>query len=338
MQKAEILRSAASAAPGSAGILLGASVLFCALAALAIGGFPLQASILTIFLFAGVHNFMEFRYFVARMPIVWGKSAFYYFYAIAGTVGLTAGYVAIYFLGGNWLWSLLPWQSTVSFWNTVFILWVGGLFAIRATQKSEGEPVPWLAGAMFIAGVAWLMPSYWSLSLVYIHPLVAFWFLDRQIRRTRPEWLSAYRTVLAAVPFFLIGLWVWLGSAPDLPSGTSLFWRIAQHAGAGIVGGVSTRFLVAAHVFLETLHYGAWIVLIPLVDPRAVPWKISSIPLFSNRHGYPLLAGAGVAVSAMLVVILWAGFSIDYAATRDIYFAFAIAHVLAEFPFLVKML
>ena len=35
---------------------------------------------------------------------------------------------------------------------------------------------------------------------------------------------------------------------------------------------------------------------------------------------------------------LWIGFSIDYTTTRDIYFAFAIAHVMAEFPFLVKML
>jgi NADH-quinone oxidoreductase subunit I len=32
------------------------------------------------------------------------------------------------------------------------------------------------------------------------------------------------------------------------------------------------------------------------------------------------------------------GFAIDYTTTRDVYFAFAIAHVLAEFPFLIKML
>jgi hypothetical protein len=38
------------------------------------------------------------------------------------------------------------------------------------------------------------------------------------------------------------------------------------------------------------------------------------------------------------MIALWAGFSADYVVTRDIYFAFAIAHVLAEFPFLVKML
>jgi hypothetical protein len=40
----------------------------------------------------------------------------------------------------------------------------------------------------------------------------------------------------------------------------------------------------------------------------------------------------------LIIFALWFGFSIDYETTRDVYFAFAIAHVLAEFPFLVKML
>jgi hypothetical protein len=36
--------------------------------------------------------------------------------------------------------------------------------------------------------------------------------------------------------------------------------------------------------------------------------------------------------------MLWFGFSVDYATTRDIYFTVAIAHVLAEAPFLLRML
>jgi hypothetical protein len=38
------------------------------------------------------------------------------------------------------------------------------------------------------------------------------------------------------------------------------------------------------------------------------------------------------------VVILWVGFAADYAETRDLYFTIAIAHVLAEAPFLLRML
>ncbi|HEX9959339.1 MAG TPA: hypothetical protein VGB00_00235, partial [Pyrinomonadaceae bacterium] len=101
---------------------------------------------------------------------------------------------------------------------------------------------------------------------------------------------------------------------------------------------VSTHLLVAAHVFLETIHYMAWILIIPLVDKRAVPWKLKEIPLAANKQGFPKLIAAVLIASAALVFALWLGFSVDYTTTRDVYFAFAIAHVLAEFPFLVKML
>ena len=43
-------------------------------------------------------------------------------------------------------------------------------------------------------------------------------------------------------------------------------------------------------------------------------------------------------VAFAMVVALWLGFSTDYATTRDVYFTVAIAHVLAEAPFLLRML
>src|SRR6476661_1699008 len=94
----------------------------CALAAILIGSFPLAASIATIFLFAGVHNFMEFRYFAARLPIRWGRSRNYYSIAIAGVAVLTALYLTLYFSYGNWLWSSDTWSVLSASWNTAFIL------------------------------------------------------------------------------------------------------------------------------------------------------------------------------------------------------------------------
>ena len=47
----------------SAHALLAGFLLAGAAGAAVIGSFPLEASIVTIFLFAGAHNFMEFRYF-----------------------------------------------------------------------------------------------------------------------------------------------------------------------------------------------------------------------------------------------------------------------------------
>ncbi|MBK7394325.1 MAG: hypothetical protein IPI64_13670 [Chloracidobacterium sp.] len=315
-----------------------AFVASCAVAAVLIGSFPLQASIATIFLFAGFHNFMEFRYFAARMPLRWGRSRLFYSVGIGGVIVLAAVYLTLYFASGNWLWSLESWAIFAASWNTAFILWVASLFYLRGKQRPKSEWAWAFPIAFLLAALAWLVPQYWSLALVYIHPFIAMWFLERQIRRTRPDWLRAYHWCLATIPVFLVALWLAFSSQPNLSEDTNLFWRITQHAGSQILPGISSHLLVATHVFLETIHYAVWIVLIPLIDRRAMPWRLKEIPLFANAKGFPKLVVAALVVSLIIVAALWGGFAIDYTTTRDVYFAFAIAHVMAEFPFLIKML
>lgn len=322
----------------SAHVLFFAFLACCAFAAALIGSFPLQLSIVTIFLFAGVHNVMEFRYFAARMPVRWGRSRVYYSAGIGGVVVLTVAYLTLYFASGNWLWSFYNWAILASIWNTAFILWVGLLFYLRGKQRQKSDRSLAFAAAFFLAALAWIVPQYWSLSLVYLHPFIAMWFLERQIRRSKPEWLRTYHFCLASIPVFLLLMWAAAVNQPELPQDTDLFWRISQHAGSEILPGISSHLLVATHVFLETIHYGVWIVLIPLIDRRAIPWKLSAIPMFSNRNGIPKIFAAFLVFSVIVVSALWLGFAVDYTTTRDIYFAFAIGHVLAEFPFLVKML
>lgn len=323
----------------TSGHLLLAGFLFaCAVAAMLIGSFPLQLSIITIFLFAGPHNLMEFRYFAARMPVRWGRSKVYYSAGIGGVVTLTAAYLMLYFGGGNWLWSLENWALLVAVWNTAFVMWVGLLFYLRGKQRPRSDWGLAIPIGLFLAALGWLVPQYWSLSLVYLHPFIAMWFLERQIRRTRPEWLRAYHICLASIPAFLVVMWLLLAGQPNLPEETNLFWRINQHAGSEILPSISSHLLVATHVFLETIHYFVWLLLIPLVDRRAVPWRLKDIPLLGNVNGFPRVFTAFLVLGVLAAAGLWAGFSIDYTTTRDIYFAFAIGHVLAEFPFLVKML
>ncbi|MEO8572735.1 MAG: hypothetical protein ABI481_02110 [Pyrinomonadaceae bacterium] len=321
----------------SANLLIAGFVLCCALAAMLIGAFPLQLSILTVFLFAGVHNLMEFRYFVARMPIRWGRSRTYYLVAIFGVIVLTAAYLTLYFSSGNWIWSSDNYAPLILTWNSAFIFWIGALLYLRGKQKSGdwGWAIPLM---LFLAAAAWAAPQYWSLSLVYIHPLVALWFLERQIRRTKPEWLRAYHLCLASIPAFLILIWIFAAGQPNLTDETRLFWRIAQHSGSEILPGISSHLLVATHVFLESIHYFAWILLVPLVDRRAIPWRLNEIPMFSKGNGIRKIFAAFCVVAVGVVVALWLGFAVDYTTTRDVYFAFAIGHVLAEFPFLVKMI
>lgn len=322
----------------SAHILFAAFVCLCALLSIAIGVFPLVASIATIFLFAGVHNFMEFRYFVARMPRRWGRSRTFYSVGIGGVVVLAAAYLTLYFASGNWLWSESSWAMFAATWNTAFVLWLGLLFYLRGRQRPRSDWSWAFAVVFLLAAFVWLVPQYWSLALVYIHPFIAMWFLERQIRRTRPEWLRAYHFCLASIPVFLVCLWFALLDKPNLPEDTNLFWRISQHAGSQILPGISSHLLVATHVFLESIHYFVWILLIPLVDRRALPWRFGDIPLLAKNGSLRWLAIGAIAVALILVVALWFGFAVDYTTTRDVYFAFAIAHVVAEFPFLIKML
>jgi hypothetical protein len=312
-------------------------VVFCVVAAVLIGSQPLTLSIVTIFAFAGVHNFMEFRYFLARIPLRWGRSKLFYSVGIGGVLVLTTAYLLIY-LSTGWLWSLETWSVVSSTWNTAFILWVGLLFYLRGKQRPQTDWSWAFAVGFLAAALAWLAPSYWAISLVYLHPFIAMYFLERQLRRTKREWVSTYRICLATIPLFVFGLWLIYGSAPPLSEDTYLFSVITNHAGANIFPQISSHFLVATHVFLETIHYAVWIIMIPLIDQRAVPWKLSQVPIISGNGGFPKLATAALAFSALLVIGFWVGFSVDYVVARDIYFAFAIAHVLAEFPFLIKML
>ena len=312
-------------------------VLSCAIAAAAIGAFPLELSIITVFLFAGLHNLMEFRYFAARMPVRWGRSRTYYSVGIGGVITLAAAYLTLYFASGNWMWSGDTHLYLTLTWNTALIVWIASLFHLRGKQRSRDRG--WIFPLMlFIAAGAWAAPQYWSLALVYLHPLIALWFLERQIRRTRREWLRAYHACLASIPVFVACLWMVLAGRPDLSSETNLFWRITQHAGSEILPAISSHLLVATHVFLESIHYFVWILLIPLVDKRAVPWRLTDVPMFGSVSGMPKTFAAFIVFAVFVVAALWFGFAADYTTTRDIYFALAIGHVLAEFPFLIKML
>jgi hypothetical protein len=313
-------------------------IFFAFVAAIIIGWQPLTLSIATIFLFAGIHNFFEFRYFIARMPLRWGKSKAFYSVGIGGVILLTAAYLSIYFSGGNWLWSYENSGILIASWDTAFVLWIALLVYLRGKQRPKSDWSWAFAAAFLVAALAWFLPNYWSLSLVYLHPFVAMWFLERQIRRTKPEWLRAYHICLATIPFFVIGLWFAFANSPGLSNETALFARITQHAGSEILPNISSRFLVATHVFLETIHYSVWILLIPLVDFRAIPWRLNDIPLYANGQGFPKIVTTVLTISLCIVIALWYCFATSYETTRDLYFAFAMAHVLAEMPFLIKML
>ncbi len=324
--------------------MFAAIIVVCTLAAAAFASLlPLQISIITVFLFAGPHNWFELRYFLMRLPVRFGRSRNFFLTAFAGLALLTLAYVSLPFVYNATLWTDEAWSTIIATWNTLLLFWLSMLVWLRAKQKPRARWTWTIPVALALCSLNWLGPDFFSLAIVYVHPLVALWFLDRHLRRTRPQWLSAYRRCLAILPFVLAAM-VWqLSQTTPLSNDNGLFWRVTQHSGAQLLPQVSSHLLVSVHLFLEMLHYGVWIIALPLLGPLASAsyrkvWDVKTVPVARHPKGFPKLVAGVLLLGVLLVTVLWLGFSIDYSTTRDIYFTIAIAHVLAEAPFLLRML
>lgn len=317
----------------------GLCVVVLAVAASALAGLaPIGFSIATVFLFAGPHNWMEARFFLSRMPSRWHRLGVYFSIGIAGVLLLSLGSLLLPSFARGWQWGRGDWLIGIACWNTLLVVWIMSLSDYRR-RESDGERWMWMYPAGFaLIAFTWMWPLAWNLALVYLHPLVAFWFLDRELGRRRPEWRSAYRRSLLLVPVLIGMLWLLLGSAPDLPGDDLLSMQISNHAGASLLAGVSSRFLVAVHTFLEMLHYAAWIVAIPLVGYAGAPWTLQKVPLAHRSHRWKIAISVLLVLGVAITVLLWAGFIADYPLTRDVYFSVAVLHVLAEIPFLLRLL
>jgi hypothetical protein len=301
---------------------------------------PLQVSIVTLFLFAGPHNWFELRYFLMRLPVRFGRSRNFFLTAFAGLALLTSTYVSLPFVYNAGLWTNEEWSTVIAVWNTLLLSWLTLLIWLRGKQKPRANWTWVVPVGLALCSLNWLGPDFFSLAIVYIHPLVALWFLDRHLSRTRPEWVRAYRRCLCLLPLVVAGM-IWsLSQTTPLADNNGLFWRITQHSGAEVLPQVSSHLLVSIHLFLEMLHYGVWIVALPLLvsigDARF--WDVKTVPIARHPKGFPKLIAGVLVVAVCLVIVLWFGFSRDYAITRDIYFTLAIAHVLAEAPFLLRMI
>lgn len=310
------------------------------LGAVLAGVLPVEFSIATVFLFAGPHNWLEARYALGRLPARAGKLRGFFLVSVTGILGLTAA-MALLAAGAVGFDRPADVGAAYAAWNTAFVLWVATLVWMRSrtNPKFDGGWV-WPLACLLLAGV-WLNPLALNVALVYLHPLVALWLLDREITRSRPAWRRTYRLAVACVPVLLAALWWRLHDAPDLPGSDwasgGLRDAIANHSGAWYLGGVSTHFLVAAHTFLEMVHYGVWVLLIPLIGMRAKPWELHTIPAARRTAAWKRGVSAFLLFGLCVVVVLWVCFGVDYETTRRVYFTAAMLHVLAEVPFLLRM-
>jgi hypothetical protein len=307
-------------------------------AALLAGWWPLQVAVLSVFLFAGPHNWLEIRYFLSRLPARWGKLRGYFLLAGAGIFGLTAAQTLLSWLSGRWHGD--GWAGWLAFalWNSLLVLWIAALMHLRSRQNPRRDWFWVWPAAIALLTIAWALPRAWALGLIAMHPLIGLWILDRELRRSRPELRRAYHACLACLPVLLLLLCWRLAARPSLPGEDVLTAQITRQAGAELLPGVSSHLLVAVHGFMEIVHYGVWVLAIPLVGLRTAPWRLQAIPLARRTPAWRKAVGALLAVGVGLVLLLWACFLADYATTWNIYFTVSLLHVLAEFPFLLRAL
>jgi hypothetical protein len=323
----------------SSGLVPALALLGLAVAAALLAGWaPLAFSMVTVFLFAGPHNWAEARYFLGRLPARAGKLFGFFLFSFVGIVGMTMALAALPWLATRFAWHGSQWLTAVAVWNSALIVWVAVLVQWRAQQnprRAWGWTVP---AAFLVLAVNWLEPYAVSLALVYLHPLMALWILDRELRRSRPQWRRAYHLSLLALPLLAGALWWKLHDAPQLPGDTELARAIANHAGSTILDGVSSHFLVALHTFLEMVHYGVWLVAIPLLGWRSAPWRLHTVPAARRSVGWHRGVTVFLLGGLAVVLLLWLAFLADYTTTRNVYFTVALLHVLAEVPFLLRAL
>jgi hypothetical protein len=320
---------------GASLAVLAAALLFSALA-------PVGLAIVSVFIFAGPHNWFEARFFLTQMPARWGPLRSYFMIGIGGVVVLSLMFVSIPIVGRALSMPFAYWTFAANVWLSMIVVWVAVLIHLRGRQKNSVTPARdfsfvYAIGLLAIAAM-WMVPLPWELALVYLHPLIALVFLDRLIARRRSEWRGAYRTILCLVPIACALLYFVHREGAPLTGQDMLTMRIAQHSGAELVEFIPARALVAIHVFLELLHYGVWVVAIPLLVLGRRAITLSNIPLARRSKGFRVLVTALLMIGAVIVVALWGAFLVDYPLTRDVYFTIAIAHVLAEAPFLIRMI
>jgi hypothetical protein len=313
-------------------------ILVCAVLALLA---PIAVKILAVVALAGPHNWIEFRYFLSRLPARWTAGTRPFFALSFIGLGLfTAGYVALMLA---MLFHCIEWETgrtLYSVWGSGIALWAGCLYAQRlAVEPIRDRFIRAKVTAAFLAAAAisvfaFFQPIYFAIALVYAHPLISLTLLDAEIGRSRPRWRIAYRCALALIPLVIGAFWLTLHDI-DFPVQGDLAAHIVEQTGAPVLSALSSRFLLSTLVFVDLLHYAVWLIAIPNWSAGWNRWNVTVQPPVVTR--FPALSRplqVTLTLLAILLIGLWFCFATDYIHTSQIYFVLAIAHVLAEISFL----
>ena len=142
----------------SARIFAAVTLSLAAAAAILAGWLPLGFSIVTVFLFAGPHNWLEARYFLTRMPARWGRLRGFFMLAFAGVFSLTAAFACLLWLGERGTLDPETWVYGYALLSTALVLWVALLVHLRSRQNPRRDWAWVWPVAFALIAVAWLVP------------------------------------------------------------------------------------------------------------------------------------------------------------------------------------
>ncbi len=301
---------------------------------------PVVLSIVIVFLFAGPHNYAEARYFLTRLPARMGRLKTFFLTSFAGIVTLSVTFPLLTRLPVWFQWPPGTFIWLVGLWNSAFVLWCTALVDMRSRQAPRHDwCYAWPIGIAII-GLTWLSPLMLPFALVYAHPLMGLWILDRELKKSSAALQRVYRLCVCLLPLFLGALWMLAGRWQIVAWQISpqIHDQIVRHSALPFMSEQYGQRLVAIHAFLELLHYGIWLIAIPLVSGRVFSSEFATIPVMKSSEFLRTSIRVLLLASVFVVVTLWICFLADYSTTRDVYFAIATFHVLAEIPFLLRLL
>lgn len=272
---------------------------------------PIQFSIAIVFLFAAPHNWMELRYCLSRLPSKLGPMKPFFATSFVGLALLFSTYIALVLCARTGMLDANSAVPLLTTWNVSLIAWCV-LLAVSRWRTSNARFVTVMVAAVALTASV-ISPRWFSLLLVYAHPLIALFVLERELCRTRRSWLPTYRKCLFVIPVVVVGLLLSLSGSESLPCTNLLEKQIMRHAGSSVLPDVSSHLLVSLHTFLEMLHYGVWCVAIPVATGAISKWKVETVPALASIPPLQKVAALVMLLSTLAVVGFWIGFEIGRA-------------------------
>lgn len=302
---------------------------------------PVWFTLITVCVFGGPHNYCEFRYFLSRLPSRFGPLRAFFTTAFAGAIilclleiGLTRLYVR------NAVSTSAARMALLS-WNELLILWMFALSILRYRSRfnSVGSLVTEHSPYLAVATAANILsaPGF-SLALTYLHPLLGLWVLERELRRTRKSWVKSYHWCLLSIPIALTALiCIMSQSSGDRPSDHLVGALNGNIVGSQLFPNASSSMLLAIFGFLQMVHYGVWVIAIPLANQSWKRWRIDRLPVLTSKPAFRPIVVAVCILGVLAILYFWCGYIVDYDHVNEIYITLATLHAVAEVPFMFWM-